>query len=188
MPGDRWQRFANLRAYLGYQFTHPGKKLLFMGCEFAQEQEWNHQQSLDWHLLGDDLHRGVQSLVRDLNHAYRRVPALHQRDVSSDGFAWIDHSDHEQSVLAFIRRGHDERFVVVVCNFTPVPRYSYRIGVPQRGYYREILNTDSVYYGGSNLGNPDSGSSALEAPSHGLDFSLLLTLPPLSTIILEWVC
>ncbi len=187
MPGDRWQRFANMRAYLGYQFTHPGKKLMFMGCEFAQEQEWNHQQSLDWHLLGDHLHRGIQSLVRDLNQAYRRVPALHQRDVNADGFSWIDHNDHEQSVLAFIRRGHEGRFVVVVCNFTPVPRYGYRIGVPQRGYYREILNTDSSHYGGGNLGNPDSGVSAGESPSHGHEFSLLLTLPPLAVIILEWV-
>ncbi len=187
MPGDRWQRFANMRAYLGYQFTHPGKKLLFMGCEFAQEQEWNHQQSLDWHLLGDDLHRGMQSLVRDLNHTYRRVPALHQRDVHPDGFSWIDHSDHEKSVLAFLRRAQDGRAVVVVCNFTPAPRYGYRIGVPHRGYYREILNTDSAYYGGSNVGNPDAGASAHETPSHGHEHSLLLTLPPLATIVLEWV-
>ena len=187
MPGDRWQKFANLRAYLAFQFAHPGKKLLFMGCEFAQEREWTHEHSLDWHLLSDEMHRGVQSLVRDLNHAYRRVPALHQRDVSGDGFSWIDHEDSANSVVSFIRWAGDGRLVVAICNFTPVPRYDYCVGVPKAGYYREILNTDSAYYGGSNVGNPDCGVSAQTQSAHGLPFSLSMTLPPLATVLLEWV-
>ena len=158
-----------------------------MGCEFAQEREWTHEHSLDWHLLSDEMHRGVQSLVRDLNHAYRRVPALHQRDVSGDGFSWIDHEDSANSVVSFIRWAGDGRLVVAICNFTPVPRYDYCVGVPKAGYYREILNTDSAYYGGSNVGNPDCGVSAQTQSAHGLPFSLSMTLPPLATVLLEWV-
>ena len=191
MPGDRWQQFANLRAYFAFMYAHPGKKLLFMGCEFAQEREWNHDQSLDWHLLDDPLHRGVQTLVRDLNRVYRERRALHERDVRADGFDWIDHGDHAQSVVAFIRlagdRGEDsEQFVVVVSNFTPIPRNAYRVGVPRAGYYREIINTDSSYYGGSNLGNPSGSVQAEAVPAHGRAYSIVTTLPPLATIYFEW--
>jgi 1,4-alpha-glucan branching enzyme len=187
MPGDRWQKFANLRAYFAFMYAHPGKKLLFMGCEFAQQQEWNHDQSLDWHLLDDSMHRGVQSLIRDLNRVYRTRPALHEIDFDARGFEWIDHSDREQSVLSFIRKGNDEnRFIIAISNFTPVPRYGYRIGVPELGYYREILNTDSMFYGGSNLGNHGGVLRVEDVPAHGRPCSLSLTLPPLATLYLEW--
>ena len=187
MPGDRWQKFANLRAYFGFMFGHPGKKLLFMGCEFAQESEWDHDQSLDWHLLSDPLHAGVQQLVRDLNRLYRATPALHQLDFVPGGFEWIDHNDAERSTLAFIRRGVDERsLVVVVCNFTPSPQGAYRLGVPFAGQYRECLNTDSQHYGGSNVGTPLGVASAQQFASHGRPWSIVLNLPPLATVMLEW--
>jgi 1,4-alpha-glucan branching enzyme len=185
MPGDRWQRFANLRAYYGFMFAHPGKKLLFMGGEIAQEREWNHDTSLDWHLLDDPMHRGVQALLRDLNHLYRELPALHEQDCEAAGFEWLELHDSDQSVLAFLRRGADPaRITVVLCNFTPVPRQEYRIGVPYGGHYRERLNTDASLYGGSNLGN-QGGVAAEEFSSHGRPYSLRLTLPPLATVILE---
>jgi 1,4-alpha-glucan branching enzyme len=185
MPGDRWQKFANLRAYFGFMFGHPGKKLLFMGGELAQEREWNHDASLDWHLLDDPMHRGVQMLVRDLNRLYRELPALHQRDCESEGFEWLELHDNEQSVLVFMRRAVDAApDVVVACNFTPVPRHGYRVGVPRRGYYRERLNTDAAVYGGANIGN-GGGVTAEGVGSHGRLYSLSLTLPPLGTVILE---
>jgi 1,4-alpha-glucan branching enzyme len=185
MPGDRWQKFANLRAYYGFMFAHPGKKLLFMGGEIAQEREWNHDSSLDWHLLDDPMHRGVQALLRDLNHLYRELPALHQLDCEAAGFEWLELHDSDQSVLAFLRRGADPaRITVVLCNFTPVPRQGYRIGVPFGGHYHERLNTDAQLYGGSNLGNY-GGVAAEEFSSHGRPYSLRLTLPPLATVILE---
>ncbi len=185
MPGDRWQRFANLRAYFGFMWTHPGKKLLFMGGEFAQEREWNHDIGLDWHLLDDVSHAGVQSLVRDLNRLYRATPALHRRDCDSSGFRWVVIDDADQSVVAYLRFGDEaDRPALVVCNFTPVPRYQYRIGVPHGGYWREMLNTDSALYGGSNLGN-DGGCQADVEGSHGLPASLRLTLPPLATLIMQ---
>ena len=187
MPGDRWQRFANLRAYYGFMFAHPGKKLLFMGCEFAQEREWNHEQSLDWHLLEDSAHAGMQRLVRDLNHLYRATPALHQRDFTPDGFEWIEHNDAQRSVLAFIRRGHDAgRFVIAVCNFTPAVHHDYRIGVPQPGVYRELINTDSVHYGGSNVGAPFGEITADAIGWHGRAQSIAMSLPPLATVYFEW--
>jgi 1,4-alpha-glucan branching enzyme len=187
MPGDRWQRFANLRAYYGYQFGHPGKKLLFMGCEFAQEREWNHDQSLDWHLLDDPMHDGVRRLLRDLNAFYRATPALYQRDFSPDGFEWIDHADAEHSVLAFIRRGSEANaLVVVVCNFTPTPQRAYRLGVPHAGTYRECINTDSMHYGGSNVGTPLGAATAQDLPQHGRQHSIVIDLPPLATVMLEW--
>jgi 1,4-alpha-glucan branching enzyme len=187
MPGDSWQQFANLRAYLGFMWGHPGKKLLFMGCEFAQAREWNHDQSLDWHLLDDPCHAGVQRLVRDLNHLYRATPALYQRDFEPGGFEWMDHQDAAHSVLSFVRRGHDERsFILVVCNFTPTVHRAYRIGAPQPGQYRERLNTDSGYYGGSNVGCPLGVVMAEPTPWHGQPHSLWLTLPPLATVLLEW--
>jgi len=187
MPGDRWQQLANLRAYLGFMFGHPGKKLLFMGCEFAQEREWNHDQSLDWHLLDNPQHAGVQRLVRDLNHLYKKSPALYQRDFIPTGFEWIDHADADRSVLSFIRYGDDPKsFVVVVCNFTPTVRPGFRLGVPQTGVYRECLNTDSAHYGGSNVGTPFGEASAVHKAWNGKPHSIVLTLPPLATVMLEW--
>jgi 1,4-alpha-glucan branching enzyme len=185
MPGDRWQKFANLRAYYGFMFAHPGKKLLFMGGEIAQEREWNHDSSLDWHLLDDPMHRGVQALLRDLNHLYRELPALHELDCEAAGFEWLELHDSDQSVIAFLRRGADPaRITVVLCNFTPVPRQEYRIGVPFGGHYHERLNTDASLYGGSNLGNY-GGVTADEFSSHGRPYSLRVTLPPLATVVLE---
>jgi 1,4-alpha-glucan branching enzyme len=184
MPGDPWQKFANLRAYLGFMWTHPGKKLLFMGGEFAQYREWNHDHGLDWHLLDEPAHLGVQSVVRDLNAAYRTIPALHQRDCSHDGFRWVVIDDAEQSVFAYLRFGHEGTApALVVCNFTPVPRYGYRLGVPWAGGWREVLNTDAGNYGGGNIGN-GGYVQAQDIPSHDLPASLSLTLPPLATIIL----
>ena len=191
MPGDRWQQFANLRAYFGFMFGHPGKKLLFMGCEFAQQREWNHDQSLDWHLLeeGPDasLHLGVQRLVRDLNQLHRDTPALHSLDFVPGGFEWIDHNDADRSVLSFIRHGVDKRTcMVVVCNFTPGVHQGYRLGVPQPGAYRERLNTDSAHYGGSNVGTPLGIATAQPVAWHGKPWSVLLDLPPLAAVMLEW--
>ena len=187
MPGDRWQQFANLRAFLGYMFGHPGKKLLFMGCEFAQDREWNFEQSLDWHLLDQAPHAGIQQLVRDLNQLYRSTPALYQQDFEPAGFEWIEHNDTERSVLSFIRRGVDDNsFIVVVCNFTPNVWNGYRLGVPQAGTYYEKLNTDSVHYGGSNVGTPLGTASAEATSMHGKPYSVVLNLPPLATVMLEW--
>jgi 1,4-alpha-glucan branching enzyme len=188
MPGDRWQKFANLRAFLGYMFAHPGKKLLFMGCEFAQEREWNHDQSLDWHLLDQPEHQGVQRLVRDLNRFYRNTPALFEQDFVPAGFEWIDHQDAARSIVSFIRRAVDARsFVVAVCNFTPTVHAGYRLGVPQRGQYRECLNTDSAYYGGSNTGTPLGVATSEGTPWQGQPYSIVITLPPLATVLLERV-
>jgi 1,4-alpha-glucan branching enzyme len=185
MPGDRWRKFANLRAYFGFMWAHPGKKLLFMGGEFAQEREWNHDTSLDWHLLNDAAHEGTRNLVRDLNYLYRELPALHERDCEPDGFEWIEAGDEENSVLAFVRRGRDpERPVLAVCNFTPVPRKDYRVGVPLGGLWRECLNTDSTHYGGSDTGN-GGGVRAANVGAHGRPHSVTLTLPPLGTVIFE---
>jgi 1,4-alpha-glucan branching enzyme len=187
MPGDRWQRFANLRAYYGFMWTHPGKKLLFMGCEFGQEREWNYDGSLDWDLLDDAKHLGVQSLVRDLNRIYRDHPALHEGDTDPQGFAWIDGNDRDNSVLTYLRKGRDpEEIVVVACNFTPLLRRGYRMGVPLPGIYEEILNTDAAIYGGSNAGNPGQ-QSASNVSWHGHYHSLEITLPPLATVVLRRV-
>ena len=184
MPGDRWQKFANLRAYFGFMWGHPGKKLMFMGGEFAQEAEWNHDHSLDWHLLEDGMHRGVQSLVGDLNRLYRATPALHVFDSESRGFEWIDASDNEASVLSFLRLGDDDDPpALVVCNFTPVPRQAYRVGVPSGGHWSERINTDSKDYGGSGIGNGGT-VKASKTSWHGRPYSLELTLPPLATLIL----
>ena len=188
MPGDRWQKFANLRAFLGYMFAHPGKKLLFMGCEFAQEREWNHDQGLDWHLLDQSEHQGVQRLVRDLNQLYRNTPALYEQDFVAPGFEWIDHQDAARSIVSFIRRAADARsFVVAVCNFTPTVCSGYRLGVPQRGQYRERLNTDSTHYGGSNTGTPLGVATSEGTPWQGQPYSIVITLPPLATVLLELV-
>ena len=183
MPGDLWQKFANLRAYFGFMWGHPGKKLLFMGGEIAQWAEWNHDKSLDWHLLDNPQHRGVQSLIRDLNAAYRDVGALHQRDCEPEGFDWIVGDDAANSVFVFARKGNDGSYAVVACNFTPVPRENYRFGVDHGGFYEERVNTDAAVYGGGNVGNM-GGVTALDAPSHGRPHSLEVTLPPLATVIL----
>ena len=187
MPGDAWQKFANLRAYYGFMFGHPGKKLLFMGCEFAQGQEWNHEQSLDWHLLGDPAHEGVRRLVRDLNQLYRNTPALYQRDFVPEGFEWISLDDAGHSVLSFVRRGDGScPPVLVVCNFTPTVHHGYRVGVPLPGRWRERLNTDSAHYGGSNAGNPLGEVEAQPVAWNGRSHSLELTLPPLASLFFEW--
>jgi len=184
MPGDRWQKFANLRAYLAFMWTHPGKKLLFMGSEFAQEREWNHDIGLDWQLLGDPFHEGVRRLVRDLNRLYRDTPTLYRLDCDPDGFTWIDAANAAESVLSYLRRGRDpHELAVIVCNFTPVPRLNYRIGVPRPGRYRERINTDAGDYAGSGIGN--AGEVYAEpAPMHGHPHSLCLQLPPLGVLIL----
>ena len=185
MPGDRWQKFANLRAYYGFMFGHPGKKLLFMGGEFGQEREWNHDTSLDWHLLEDPLHSGLQRLIRDLNGVYRGLPALHEADCQPTGFEWIEANDADSSVLAFARHASGGGGLgLAVCNFTPVVRREYRLGVPAPGRYRERINTDSNFYGGSNVGNAGEIEST-GTPAHGRPNSILLTLPPLATLILE---
>jgi 1,4-alpha-glucan branching enzyme len=185
MAGDLWQKFANLRAYYAFMFTQPGKKLLFMGDEFAQSSEWSHDVSLDWHLLQYPEHRGVQALVRDLNRLYRARRELHELDSEGDGFAWIDCNDAEASVVSYVRRGSDpNRFLIVICNFTPVVRQGYRVGVPKPGSYREVLNTDSAHYAGSNVGNAGA-ITADGPPMHGHGQSLVMTLPPLATLVLE---
>ncbi len=191
MPGDRWQKFANLRLYLAFMYTQPGKKLLFMGGEFAQEREWDHDRSLDWHLLEDPAHRGVQRLVAQLNRLYRRLPALHELDCEAPGYEWIDCSDAEQSVICYLRLARNRQdYVVIVCNFTPVVRHDYRIGVPTAEPLFERLNTDAPEYGGSGVHN--NASIQPEAISwHGRPFSVALTLPPLALVMLapgaEWM-
>ena len=182
MPGDRWQKFANLRAYFGFMWAHPGKKLLFMGGEIAQVREWNHDRSLDWHLLDQAEHRGMQSLIRDLNGAYRSVSALHELDCEPHGFSWLVGDDRDNSIFVFSRSGADGSYAVVACNFTPVPRDNYRFGVDRPGHYAEIVNTDAGVYGGSNVGNM-GGVSASDMPSHERPHSLEIRLPPLATVI-----
>ena len=183
MAGDTWQKFANLRLLFAYMFTQPGKKLLFMGGEFAQWREWNHDSSLDWHLLGHDGHRGVSHLLRDLNELYRRHPALHTLDCDPRGHEWIDANDSDTSVLTYLRWDEERSSAVLVaCNFTPVPRADYRIGVPRAGFWREVLNTDASIYGGSGLGNL-GGVASQEIPWHGRAHSLAVQLPPLAAVI-----
>jgi 1,4-alpha-glucan branching enzyme len=183
MPGDEWQQFANLRLLYTYMFTYPGKKLLFMGCEFGQGDEWNFNQSLDWYVLDYSLHQGIKKLVTDLNRIYRDKPALHHFDFDHQGFEWIDCHDSQQSVISYIRKSGD-RFVIVILNFTPVPRHGYRIGVPHPGKYREIFNSDSEYYTGTNVGNIGDLYSE-PTPWMNRNDSLSLSLPPLGSVILE---
>ena len=185
MPGDDWQRFANLRAYLGFMWGHPGKKLIFMGGEIAQWREWDHDSSIHWDLLDQPQHRGLQMLVRDLNELYRRQKAFHELDSTPAGFRWVIGDDTTNSVVAFLRLANDSKDVVlVVCNLTPVVRSSYGIGVPRPGYWKELLNTDATVYGGSNTGNA-GGSDTMPTQLHGEAQALFLTLPPLSTIFLS---
>jgi 1,4-alpha-glucan branching enzyme len=184
MPGDRWQRFANLRAYLAFMWAHPGKKLLFMGGEFGQEREWDHDGELDWRSLEEPLHAGVQRAVRDLNRLYASEPSLYQRDCRADGFQWTIGDDHANSVFSFVRYAADRPPILVVCNMTPVPRHRYRVGVPLAGSWLEIFNSDSGFYGGSNVGNAGRvDTTALAA--HGQEQSVELDLPPLATVYLR---
>jgi 1,4-alpha-glucan branching enzyme len=182
MPGDEWQQFANLRLLYGFMWAHPGKQLLFMGGEFGQKREWTHEESLEWHVLQYPLHAGMQNWLRDLNGLYRTLPALHALDFSSEGFEWIDCNDGDASVLSFLRRGPGRRdLVLVVCNFTPVPRTNYRVGVPLGGRWVERLNSDASLYGGGGSGNL-GGVIAAPAGAHGRFQSLALHLPPLSAL------
>jgi 1,4-alpha-glucan branching enzyme len=185
MPGDRWQKFANLRLLFAYMYAQPGKKLMFMGGEFGQWWEWNSDTSLDWHLLQEKPHETLQTFVKDLNTVYQQEPALHELDFTQEGFQWIDFGDYEQSVVAFIRRAKErDDFLVFVFNFTTAPKRGYRIGVPKPGFYRELLNSDSEIYGGSNMGN--LGGQETEALSwQGLPYSLRLDLPPLAGLVLK---
>jgi 1,4-alpha-glucan branching enzyme len=185
MPGDEWQKFANLRLLFAYMYGHPGKKLLFMGGEFGQVREWNHDESLDWHVLEYPPHRGIQKWVMDLNHLYKSEPALHELDFSHEGFEWVDFSDYEKSIISFLRRAENpDDIIMFVLNFTPVPRYEYRIGVPRDGFYKEVLNSDSGQYWGTNTGNYGGARSEFY-PWEGKAFSITLTLPPLGAVILK---
>jgi 1,4-alpha-glucan branching enzyme len=182
MPGDRWQQLANLRALYAYMWAHPGKKLLFMGCELAQEQEWSHDRSLDWHLLESREHSGVQQLVRDLNQRYRAEPALWEVDFEPAGFRWLEPNDAAANVLAFQRCSADGRRVLVcACNLSPVPRPKYRLGLPRAGAWSELLNTDSEFYGGSGVGNMGV-VTAEPRPWHEQPYSTEITLPPLGVV------
>ncbi|MET0944016.1 MAG: 1,4-alpha-glucan branching protein GlgB [Flavobacterium sp.] len=183
MPGDEWQKFANLRLLYGYMFTHPGTKLLFMGSEFGQSDEWNFEKSLDWHLLQYDYHSGVKRIITDLNQLYKSQPALYEKQFTGEGFEWINYSDHQNAVLSYIRKGNNEKEnLVIVGNFTQVVRENYRIGISQKGKLIEIFNTDATIYGGSGIGN--SGSLKIESsPYDGRDYSVELTLPPLSVTV-----
>jgi 1,4-alpha-glucan branching enzyme len=180
MPGDEWQRFANLRAYYAFMFGHPGKKLMFMGCEFAQEREWNHDYSLDWHLVDQPRHAGVQSLVSDLNRLYRQYPALHELDCDASGFEWAIADDANRNVFAWIRKGSDvQSRCLVVVNFSPNVYYDYHVPVPVAGRWREVFNSDSAHYGGSNVGNIGEVRTL-----DGATPQLGLTIPPLAAIFL----
>jgi 1,4-alpha-glucan branching enzyme len=182
MPGDEWQKFANLRLLFAYMYAQPGKKLLFMGGEFGQWREWAHDSSLDWSLLDRPLHRGVQNWVETLNRVYRERRAMHELDHDPNGFEWIDCNDNSASVVSLLRKGKSpEDVLLVVCNFTPVPRIGYRVGVPSGGFWRELLNSDGKEYGGSGVGNM-GGTAARQEPVHGRPFSLTLSLPPLGAL------
>jgi 1,4-alpha-glucan branching enzyme len=182
MPGDDWQKFANLRAYYAFMWGHPGKKLLFMGQEFAQSAERNADRALDWHQLREKPHEGVRRLVADLNRLYRQEPALHQLDCDAGGFEWLEASDADTSILAWLRKSRDGRApVLVISNFTPTPRLGYRLGVPAAGRWREILNSDADIYDGSGMGNLGMIETE-EVASHGRPYSARITLPPLATV------
>jgi 1,4-alpha-glucan branching enzyme len=185
MPGDDWQKFANLRLLFGYMYAQPGKKLVFMGGEFGQWAEWAHDRSLDWHLLESSLHNGLQHWMKDLNHLYRTESAMHESDFSPDGFKWIDCNDAVHSTISLIRwDGQGANEVIAVCNFTPVPQHNYRVGAPRSSVWQELLNSDASVYGGSGQGNLGSLEAA-PVPFHGMSHSLNLTLPPLSAVFLR---
>ena len=185
MPGDEWQKFANLRLLYGYMFTHPGTKLLFMGAEFGQSAEWNFEGSLDWHLLQFDFHNGIKKVITDLNALYKAYPALHEKQFSPEGFEWIDYSDHQNAVMSYIRKGNDPKNdLIVVCNFTPVVRENYRIGVPRKGKLTQVFNSDDVVYAGSGVTNANAIKIEAE-PWNCRDFSAALLLPPLSVTVFK---
>ena len=184
IPGDDWQKAATLRALYGFMYAHPGKKLMFMGGEFGQEHEWNHDQSLDWQLLDQPKHRGIQTLVRDLNVLYRKLPALHELDCEPAGFRWLDANDAERSLLVFERAAQGEQRIICALNLTPVPRFNVRAGVERAGLWSEILNTDAGELGGSGHGNL-GGVEAVPVAAHGRPFSLSLTVPPLGAVWLR---
>ncbi len=185
MPGDTWQKFANLRLLLGYMYGQPGKKLLFMGGEFGQWREWNHDESLEWHLLDYEPHSGLQRWVENLNQLYRSEPSLHELDFSSAGFEWIDCNDSDQNVISFLRKGRaGDDMVLVACNFTPITRFNYKVGVPRGGFWKELLNGDAKEYGGSGHGNL-GGIEAVPVSFHGRPYSLDMTLPPLATVFFK---
>ncbi len=183
MPGDDWQKFANLRAMFGFMFAHPGKKLHFMGMEFGQWKEWNYESSLDWHLLEYDTHKGLQFFIKDLNSVYKRFPALYENDFSSEGFQWIDANDSQNSVFSFIRYDNEKKYpVIMVANLTPIPKYNYRIGVPQDAKWLEILNSDASQYGGSGIGNL-GGVDSNPVPYHDEEQSITITIPPMAVVL-----
>jgi 1,4-alpha-glucan branching enzyme len=186
MPGDEWQKFANLRLLYAYMFAHPGTKLLFMGSEFGQLKEWNFQASLDWHLLQDSYHNGIKKIITDLNKLYTTELALHENQFSPEGFEWINYSDHQNAVMTFIRKGKKvENDLIIVCNFTQVVCPNYRIGLPRKGKLKEIFNSDAKKYEGSNVSN--SGKLAAESsPYDGRDYSVALQLPPLAVVVLKY--
>jgi 1,4-alpha-glucan branching enzyme len=185
MPGDEWQQFANARAFLAYMWTHPGKKLLFMGQEIGQRSEWNSSEGVQWELLQFDVHRKLQTMMRELNRFYRAHPALYQVDFHYSGFEWVDFHDADNSIIAFLRRAEDPKdFLLICCNFTPVPRDKYGFGVPEPGAYREIFNTDSEWFGGSNMGNGNPVESK-PVPRHGREHSISITLPPLGVVVFQ---
>jgi 1,4-alpha-glucan branching enzyme len=185
MPGDDWQKFANLRLLFGYMYAQPSKKLLFMGGEFGVWSEWYHETSLEWHLLQYPSHAGLQRWVADLNRFYKHEPALHELDFDAAGFQWIDCNDSLQSTLSLLRKGRSaENTLIIACNFTPEPRYNYRVGAPRDGFWKEVLNSDARDYGGSGQGNM-GGVEAAPIPHHGLPFSVNLTLPPLGVVFLK---
>jgi 1,4-alpha-glucan branching enzyme len=185
MPGDYWQKFANLRVLYGYMYGHPGKKMLFMSSEFGQWNEWNYETELDWVLLEYDSHRELREYVKALNQLYLSQPALYEVDFSSDGFLWVDFRDVDNSIISFLRRAQDpDDCVVVVANFTPLPREGYRVGVPGPGFYRELLNSDSALYGGSNTGNA-GGLPAEAVPWQDQPYSILITVPPLGAVFFK---
>jgi len=185
VPGDSWQKAATLRVLYTFMYAHPGKKLMFMGSEFGQWDEWTHASSLDWHLTALPPHVGLSRFVEDLNHFYREEPALHEVDFEPAGFEWIDCNDYESSVISLIRRARDPNdWVVAVLNWTPLVRYAYRVGVPEAGYYEERLNSDAALYGGSNIGN-QGGLTSEPIPAHGRPHSVSLTVPPLAGLILK---
>ncbi len=185
MPGDKAQRFANLKLLFGYLYGHPGKKLIFMGGEFGQKREWDHDRNLDWHLLDQPIHAGLRLWVGDLNRFYRSEEALYKGDFDEKGFEWIDCHDHQQSVLAFLRKSeHSDTTLIFLFNFTPVTRIDYRIGLPSGGYWQEVLNSDALQYEGSGKGN-FGGRNAEKIPCHSRPYSLSLMLPPLATLVFK---
>jgi 1,4-alpha-glucan branching enzyme len=185
MPGDEWQKYANLRLLYGYMFTHPGTKLLFMGSEFGQSAEWNFEASLDWHLLQYPFHQGIKAVITALNTLYKSEPALYEKQFSPEGFEWINYSDHENAVMTYIRKGNDAKNdLIVICNFTPVVRENYRIGIPRKGELTEIFNSDAKSFGGSGV--QQNGKLKVEAtPYDGRDYSIALTLPPLAISVFK---